>query len=57
MFAVTGPVDHVSDSEGPYAIANGHELLATVTEYRLHVDGDHQPLSPPCAWTTPLAAA
>jgi hydroxyethylthiazole kinase len=29
--AVTGPVDHVSDGERVVAIANGHELLATVT--------------------------
>jgi len=29
--AVTGPVDHVSDGQGGYAVANGHELLATVT--------------------------
>ena len=29
--AVTGPVDHVSDGEGVLAVANGHELLATVT--------------------------
>ena len=29
--AVTGPVDHVSDGERVLAIANGHELLATVT--------------------------
>jgi hydroxyethylthiazole kinase len=29
--AVTGPVDHVSDGEGAFAIANGHELLASVT--------------------------
>ena len=29
--AVTGPVDHVSDGERHYAIANGHELLGTVT--------------------------
>ncbi len=29
--AVTGPVDHVSDGERVIAVANGHELLATVT--------------------------
>src|SRR2546423_14785287 len=29
--SVTGPVDHVSDGEGALAVANGHELLATVT--------------------------
>jgi hydroxyethylthiazole kinase len=29
--AVTGPVDHVSDGQRVLAIANGHELLATVT--------------------------
>jgi hydroxyethylthiazole kinase len=29
--AVTGPVDHVSDGERDVAIANGHELLGTVT--------------------------
>jgi hydroxyethylthiazole kinase len=29
--SVTGPVDHVSDGEGSFAVANGHELLATVT--------------------------
>jgi len=29
--AVTGPVDHVSDGEHVVAVANGHELLATVT--------------------------
>ena len=29
--AVTGPVDHVSDGERSHAVANGHELLATVT--------------------------
>jgi hydroxyethylthiazole kinase len=29
--AVTGPIDHVSDGERVLAIANGHELLATVT--------------------------
>jgi hydroxyethylthiazole kinase len=29
--AVTGPVDHVSDGEATLAVANGHELLATVT--------------------------
>ena len=29
--AVTGPVDHVSDGEQVVAIANGHELLASVT--------------------------
>src|SRR5206468_12874287 len=29
--AVTGPVDHVSDGERVLAVANGHELLSTVT--------------------------
>ena len=29
--AVTGPVDHVSDGTAVSAVANGHELLATVT--------------------------
>ena len=29
--SVTGPVDHISDGEGQYAVANGHELLGTVT--------------------------
>ena len=29
--SVTGPVDHVSDGERSLAVANGHELLATVT--------------------------
>ena len=29
--SVTGPVDHVSDGERVLAIANGHELMATVT--------------------------
>jgi hydroxyethylthiazole kinase len=29
--AVTGPVDHVSDGQSHYAIANGHELLSAVT--------------------------
>ncbi len=29
--AVTGPVDHVSDGETVNAVANGHELLGTVT--------------------------
>jgi len=29
--AVTGAVDHVSDGERHYAVANGHELLGTVT--------------------------
>lgn len=31
VVAVTGPVDHVSDGERVVAVANGHELLATVT--------------------------
>jgi hydroxyethylthiazole kinase len=31
VVAVTGPVDHASDGEQSIAIANGHELLATVT--------------------------
>jgi hydroxyethylthiazole kinase len=29
--AVTGPVDHVSDGETVHSVANGHELLGTVT--------------------------
>jgi len=29
--SVTGPVDHVSDGERVLSVANGHELLATVT--------------------------
>jgi hydroxyethylthiazole kinase len=29
--SVTGPVDHVSDGEAVLAVANGHELLGTVT--------------------------
>jgi hydroxyethylthiazole kinase len=29
--AVTGPVDHVSDGDRSYAIANGHELLGAVS--------------------------
>ena len=29
--SVTGPVDHVSDGERVLAVANGHELLASVT--------------------------
>ena len=29
--SVTGPVDHVSDGQRVFAVANGHELLATVT--------------------------
>jgi hydroxyethylthiazole kinase len=29
--SVTGVVDHVSDGERAFAVANGHELLATVT--------------------------
>jgi hydroxyethylthiazole kinase len=29
--SVTGPVDHVSDGENMLAVANGHELLATVS--------------------------
>jgi hydroxyethylthiazole kinase len=29
--SVTGPVDHVSDGETVYAVANGHELLSTVS--------------------------
>ena len=29
--SVTGPVDHVSDGDGSVAVANGHELLATVS--------------------------
>ncbi len=31
VVAVTGPVDHVSDGERVLAVANGHELLATVS--------------------------
>jgi hydroxyethylthiazole kinase len=31
VVAVTGPVDHVSDGARVVAVANGHELLATVT--------------------------
>jgi hydroxyethylthiazole kinase len=31
VVAVTGPVDHVSDGERSYALANGHELLGTVS--------------------------
>ena len=31
MASVTGPVDHVSDGERVIAIANGHELLASIT--------------------------
>jgi hydroxyethylthiazole kinase len=31
VVAVTGPVDHVSDGEAVHAVANGDELLATVT--------------------------
>ena len=29
--SVTGPVDHVSDGERSYSVANGHPLLGTVT--------------------------
>ena len=29
--SVTGPVDHVSDGERTYSVANGHELLGTVS--------------------------
>jgi hydroxyethylthiazole kinase len=29
--SVTGPVDHVSDGERVIAVANGHELLASIT--------------------------
>jgi hydroxyethylthiazole kinase len=29
--SVTGPIDHVSDGQSVLAVANGHELLATVT--------------------------
>jgi len=29
--SVTGPVDHVSDGDRVFAVANGHELLAAVT--------------------------
>jgi len=31
VVAVTGPVDHVSDGQTVCAVANGHELLGTVT--------------------------
>ena len=31
VVAVTGPVDHVSDRDRVVAVANGHELLGTVT--------------------------
>ena len=31
VVAVTGPVDHVSDGEIVNSVANGHELMATVT--------------------------
>jgi hydroxyethylthiazole kinase len=31
VVAVTGPVDHVSDGERVVAVANGHELLGTVS--------------------------
>jgi hydroxyethylthiazole kinase len=31
VVSVTGPIDHVSDGERVIAIANGHELLATVS--------------------------
>jgi hydroxyethylthiazole kinase len=31
VVAVTGAVDHVSDGERSYALANGHELLGTVS--------------------------
>jgi hydroxyethylthiazole kinase len=31
VVSVTGPVDHVSDGERTIAVANGHELLATVS--------------------------
>jgi hydroxyethylthiazole kinase len=31
VVAVTGPVDHVSDGESVNSVANGHELLGTVT--------------------------
>jgi hydroxyethylthiazole kinase len=31
VVAVTGPVDHVSDGERSFALANGHELLGTVS--------------------------
>jgi hydroxyethylthiazole kinase len=31
VVAVTGPVDHVSDGETVKAVANGHELMGTVT--------------------------
>jgi hydroxyethylthiazole kinase len=31
VVAITGPVDHISDGETVQAVANGHELLGTVT--------------------------
>jgi hydroxyethylthiazole kinase len=31
VVAITGPVDHVSDGETVHRVANGHELLGTVT--------------------------
>jgi hydroxyethylthiazole kinase len=31
VVAVTGPVDHVSDGETVISVANGHELMSTVT--------------------------
>ena len=31
VVAVTGPVDHVSDGNRSIAVANGHELLGTVS--------------------------
>ncbi len=31
VVAVTGPVDHVSDGEAVNSVANGHELMGTVT--------------------------
>jgi hydroxyethylthiazole kinase len=31
VVAVTGPIDHVSDGQAVNAVANGHELLGTVT--------------------------
>ena len=31
VVSVTGPVDHVSDSERDFVVANGHELLGVVT--------------------------
>ena len=40
--SVTGPVDHVSDGERSLAVANGHELLATVTGTGCMSTRDHR---------------